>query len=38
LLVEDDPTCRRIGSKFLYAFHCHIDSAVSHALVRSGLC
>ena len=29
LLVEDDPTCRRIGSKFLYAFHCHIDSAVS---------
>jgi osomolarity two-component system response regulator SKN7 len=35
LLVEDDPTCRRIGSKFLYAFHCQIDSAVSsvgHAL------
>ena len=30
LLVEDDPTCRRIGSKFLYAFHCAIDSAVSH--------
>jgi osomolarity two-component system response regulator SKN7 len=29
LLVEDDPTCRRIGSKFLYAFHCSIDSAVS---------
>lgn len=29
LLVEDDPTCRRIGSKFLYAFHCNIDSAVS---------
>ena len=29
LLVEDDPTCRRIGSKFLYSFHCHIDSAVS---------
>ncbi|KAF2000525.1 heat shock transcription factor 2, partial [Amniculicola lignicola CBS 123094] len=28
LLVEDDPTCRRIGSKFLYAFHCHIDSAL----------
>ena len=28
LLVEDDPTCRRIGSKFLYAFHCAIDSAV----------
>jgi osomolarity two-component system response regulator SKN7 len=32
LLVEDDPTCRRIGSKFLYAFHCSIDSAVcSHS-------
>ncbi len=29
LLVEDDQTCRRIGSKFLYAFHCAIDSAVS---------
>jgi osomolarity two-component system response regulator SKN7 len=29
LLVEDDPTCRRIGSKFLYAFQCSIDSAVS---------
>ena len=29
LLVEDDPTCRRIGSKFLYAFNCSIDSAVS---------
>lgn len=29
LLVEDDPTCRRIGSKFLYSFHCSIDSAVS---------
>ena len=28
LLVEDDPTCRRIGGKFLYAFHCSIDSAV----------
>lgn len=30
LLVEDDPTCRRIGSKFLYAFQCSIDSAVSY--------
>ena len=30
LLVEDDPTCRRIGGKFLYSFHCAIDSAVSH--------
>ena len=29
LLVEDDQTCRRIGSKFLYSFHCHIDSAVN---------
>lgn len=29
LLVEDDPTCRRIGGKFLYSFHCHIDTAVS---------
>ena len=29
LLVEDDPTCRRIGGKFLYSFRCSIDSAVS---------
>ena len=29
LLVEDDPTCRRIGGKFLYSFRCAIDSAVS---------
>ncbi|QIW99761.1 hypothetical protein AMS68_005279 [Peltaster fructicola] len=28
LLVEDDQTCRRIGGKFLYAFHCTIDSAL----------
>ncbi|KAF2724184.1 response regulator receiver SKN7p [Polychaeton citri CBS 116435] len=28
LLVEDDQTCRRIGGKFLYAFHCQIDSAL----------
>ncbi|KAI9779007.1 MAG: kinase-regulated stress-responsive transcription factor skn7 [Peltula sp. TS41687] len=27
LLVEDDPTCRRIGGKFLYSFKCAIDSA-----------
>ncbi|KAL8938551.1 MAG: hypothetical protein Q9216_003837 [Gyalolechia sp. 2 TL-2023] len=27
LLVEDDPTCRRIGSKFLFSFQCAIDSA-----------
>lgn len=31
LLVEDDPTCRRIGGKFLYSFRCAIDSAVSRA-------
>lgn len=30
LLVEDDFTCRRIGGKFLQAFHCAIDCAVSH--------
>lgn len=29
LLVEDDPTCRRIGAKFLQTFHCAIDSSVS---------
>jgi osomolarity two-component system response regulator SKN7 len=29
LLVEDDPTCRRIGGKFLVAFQCQLDSAVS---------
>lgn len=28
LLVEDDPTCRRIGGKFLYAFNCSIDMAL----------
>ena len=33
LLVEDDPTCRRIGGKFLYSFHCAIDSAVSDVTV-----
>ena len=32
LLVEDDQTCRRIGGKFLYAFHCSIDSAVGLCL------
>ena len=36
LLVEDDPTCRRIGRKFLYSFHCAIDSAVSTWNIRSG--
>ena len=29
LLVEDDPTCRRIGRKFLVSFECKVDSAVS---------
>jgi osomolarity two-component system, response regulator SKN7 len=28
LLVEDDPTCRRIGGKFLHAFNCSIETAV----------
>ena len=30
LLVEDDPTCRKIGSKFLYSFRCAVDTAVRH--------
>jgi hypothetical protein len=38
LLVEDDPTCRRIGSKFLYAFHCSIDSAVCYLTPYTSLC
>lgn len=39
LLVEDDQTCRRIGSKFLYAFHCTTDSAVSlHKICGMQLC
>jgi osomolarity two-component system response regulator SKN7 len=29
LLVEDDLTCRKIGQKFLSAFHCNITTAVS---------
>ncbi|KKY26889.1 putative stress response regulator hfs transcription [Phaeomoniella chlamydospora] len=28
LLVEDDPTCRQIGGKFLYSFSCVIDTAL----------
>lgn len=28
LLVEDDPTCRQIGSKFLLSFACVIDTAL----------
>ncbi|KAF7846473.1 hypothetical protein BT93_L4278 [Corymbia citriodora subsp. variegata] len=27
LLVEDDPTCRQIGTKFLYSFSCTVDTA-----------
>lgn len=28
LLVEDDPTCRQIGAKFLYSFACTVDTAL----------
>ncbi|RMD42328.1 hypothetical protein DV735_g2758, partial [Chaetothyriales sp. CBS 134920] len=28
LLVEDDPTCRQIGGKFLYSFNCVVDTAL----------
>lgn len=35
LLVEDDQTCRRIGSKFLLSFQCRIDSAVGLMWVLS---
>jgi len=28
LLVEDDPTCRQIGAKFLSSFSCTIDTAL----------
>ncbi|KAL9105222.1 MAG: hypothetical protein Q9227_009564 [Pyrenula ochraceoflavens] len=28
LLVEDDPTCRQIGGKFLYSYSCTIDTAL----------
>lgn len=40
LLVEDDQTCRRIGGKFLVAFQCTIDSAVSsgHMGISHGRC
>jgi hypothetical protein len=38
LLVEDDPTCRRIGGKFLYAFSCAIDSAVRFPVQRLRIC
>jgi len=29
LLVEDDKVCARIGSKFLQAFECGVETAVS---------
>jgi len=28
LLVEDDPTCRQIGGKFLYSFSCVVETAL----------
>jgi hypothetical protein len=31
LLVEDDKVCARIGSKFLQAFECGVETAVSHS-------
>lgn len=31
LLVEDDKVCARIGSKFLQAFECGVDTAVSYS-------
>jgi len=34
LLVEDDPTCKRIGGKFLYAFSCVVEYAVSIIAIR----
>lgn len=35
LLVEDDTTCRRIGGKFLHAFHCSVDGAVSSTTIQA---
>jgi hypothetical protein len=32
LLVEDDKVCARIGSKFLQAFECDVETAVSDPL------
>lgn len=34
LLVEDDKVCARIGSKFLQAFECGVETAVSYIKVR----
>lgn len=36
LLVEDDKVCARIGSKFLQAFECGVETAVSSPLVSFG--
>jgi osomolarity two-component system response regulator SKN7 len=33
LLVEDDPTCRKIGNKLLQGFNCHVTTAVSIILL-----
>lgn len=38
LLVEDDPTCRQIGGKFLYSFCCEIDTAVRDAWAKWETC
>jgi osomolarity two-component system response regulator SKN7 len=38
LLVEDDPTCRRIGSKFLTGAQCIVDIAVSYSRCAAGKC
>ena len=37
LLVEDDPTCRQIGGKFLYSFSCVIDTAVCFVVYKLNL-
>jgi osomolarity two-component system, response regulator SKN7 len=37
LLVEDDPTCRQIGSKFLYSFRCVVDTAVRLSALKIAL-
>ncbi len=37
LLVEDDKVCARIGSKFLQAFECGVDTAVSICITKTPL-
>ena len=37
LLVEDDPTCRQIGSKFLYSFRCVVDTAVRISALKTNV-